>query len=133
MLIDLNRFLLIPFKDGGRDFRGCDCWGLTRLVFAAFGRELPDYRIGCDDHFAIAAETETQRLDRQRWHRLEEPIAPCLVLMRTDDQDPLAGTHIGVYIGSGEMLHTSRKLGACRTAIDHPYWGQTIEGFYVPA
>lgn len=48
--MDVNRLLTIPYIDYGRDVRGCDCWGLVRLVrhqlrgdwLPAFGRVCPD-------------------------------------------------------------------------------------------
>ena len=42
----LSRFIGIPFKVGGEDFEGCDCWGLVKLYFKQIlDIDIPDYRV----------------------------------------------------------------------------------------
>lgn len=40
----IDQWLRIPYQDYGRDWSGCDCWGLVRLVRQALrGDMLPSY------------------------------------------------------------------------------------------
>ena len=125
---DLSKFAGIPFVDGGRSFDGCDCWGLTMLVFKEFGIEVPDYKIACDEVSRIDAEIGTQRVN---WERCSPPYpTPCLVVMRFNTVTMC--NHVGVYIGYGEFIHTARKTNSHISQIDNAAWARRIEGFYVP-
>ena len=62
----INDWLRIPYRDHGRDWTGCDCWGLVRMVrFALRGDFLPSYGgIDPQDKPALtAAAGEVMSLD----------------------------------------------------------------------
>lgn len=125
-----SKYLLIRFRDGGRDASGCDCWGLIRLVYKReFNIDLPDYKISCLDAKLIDGAIDVQR---PLWRRIKTPQAPCIVLMRNHPYDPTICNHFGVYVGNDKFLHTSRGTGAMITRLTDPRWLYKIEGFYVP-
>lgn len=125
----LEKFIGVPFVDGGRELRGCDCWGLVMLVFAEYGVSLPDYRISCFQSAAIHAQIERARVE---WRRLPEPAEPSLVVFKSTNPKARQGMtdHLGVYVGGGMMLHTLIKQQAHLDRISHPFWARKIEGFY---
>ncbi|MFZ3044711.1 MAG: NlpC/P60 family protein [Desulfatirhabdiaceae bacterium] len=122
-----SRFLKIPFKDGGRDFFGADCWGIVMLVYREFGIDLPDFKIACGESLKINFAVSEQRL---AWCRLTKPSAPCVVVMRMSDRYAQACNHVGVYIGGEKFIHTLKKQGPSLVSVNHPYFEQKIEGFY---
>jgi len=115
-----------PFVDGGRGPDNFDCWGLAAEVYKRFGKDLPDYKICCEDASRINAEMETQR---PRWKQIDDPIIPCLVVMRAGSN---FANHVGVYIGEGKIIHTLSGISASIIRVDDPNWRKRIEGYYVP-
>jgi len=124
---DHSKFILVPFKPGGRDFSGADCWGLAMLVYKDFGIDLPDFRIACEESLKIDFAVSEQR---KTWARLAEPVAPCVVVIRMSNKYPRVCNHLGVYVGAGKFVHTLKKQGSSVVRIDHPYFSQKIEGYY---
>lgn len=101
-------YIGIPFKDGGRDALGCDCWGLVRLVYAEqLGIDLPlvDGYTHVKDGPGIQA-----MLDQwlPQWALTDEPGEWDVPLFR------MAGiAHVGVMIDSTRMLHVMHGRDAC--------------------
>ena len=104
-----DKYLDIPFVIGGRDWTGCDCYGLVRLILAEqFGKQIPDYAEGY-------SELTTDAL---------RPIADAIVGGVPSDvvTCPRAGDvalialkgyefHCGVFIDSNTVIHTDRNTG----------------------
>lgn len=132
--IDTSKFIGVPFVNGGRDFSGCDCWGMVRLVFQEYGIEVPDYKIHCMRSKAIglqvALEMKASKDGENRWERVNAPEEPCLVLMEHMPDIPGYINHLGVYVGGGKMIHTCLKQNCHIDSIDNMYWQSTIRGFY---
>jgi cell wall-associated NlpC family hydrolase len=153
-------YIGLPFLVRGRDARGCDCWGLVRLVLGErFGIEVPSYAGDyetIEDHGRLAAlvnkgisTTETQR------HREREGRAPgaprdprCLyasvVHPAWSEVDPgqecpgdvlllrLRGLpiHVGLLVAKGWMLHTREATGSVLERLDGLAWGRRVLGTY---
>lgn len=125
---DISKYIAIPFRNGGRDFRGCDCGGLLRLFYQTeLCIDLPDFGVSCLDSFTI--NTIVDHL-KPSWKKINWPQPVCVALMRTSDSDPLLCDHFGIVYAPGMMIHTNRKTGCIKTKLDHPFWSKTIEGFY---
>jgi len=120
----------IPFVNGGRTRSGCDCWGLTVLVFKEFGIDLPDYRISCFASDLIDGQISKERC---QWKRINKPEPPCLVTLRIDPEAPGLVTHLGVCVGENKFMHTMIKRNSVIERMDHPYFKNRIEGFYAYA
>ena len=125
MEIKYDDLIGIPFRDGGRDMTGLDCWGLVRIIYDRIGIDLPDYRIAAADELAVHEEMLEQE---PRWRRLERPEAGAVVLIANGETG--RANHVGVYIGDGRMIHAYAYSGV---AISHTRrWAAHIIGYYKP-
>jgi len=129
-MFDYTPLIGIPFVDQGRDPKtGLDCYGLAKEVFRWHGIDLPEFWISCEDASRINQAVGEEK-GSGRWIRLEKPQEPCLIVLRFNN---FQWNHVGVYIGGGKFIHTARKTGVRIERLDHPYWRNRIEGFYIPA
>ena len=127
---DWSRYIGIPFVDLGRDFAGCDCYGLVRLALEQeFGKALPmllgEYENTCD-HEVVGGVVD-------RW----KPLLSGRKVVTPSEGDVAvinvagADAHIGLYIGSNMILHAWRKAtGSVLQRTDHPFFRGRIEGYY---
>lgn len=122
-------YIGIPFKSGGRDKSGLDCYGLVRLVYAEqFDTILPDLR-----------DLYQNALDTSETAPLYQKYAP---LLRGDKSNcPKAGnvavimerglpTHLGIYAGGGYILHVTRHFGTILQRVTNPNLKGRVEGYY---
>ena len=125
----IAKFQAIPFVNGGRDFRGCDCWGLHRLICAErLGIELPLWdTVTADDRRAVVAAVEEQtEADCWRAVARSQAIECDLVLIRQAGE----AVHVGTHIGHERLIHTQRQIGAVVIGLGHPRISRRIEGIY---
>ena len=129
-MVTFTDLLKVPFKDGGRDMDGLDCYGLAIEVFKRYGISLPDYKISCMDFVGIDSEITNQK---QYWIKCDPtnlPV-PCIVVMRIG-KGALCN-HCGVYIGNGRFIHTLLRTGVHISRLDHPMWRNKIDSYYYPS
>lgn len=122
-----DRFVGLPWRDGGRDATGYDCWGLLRLAFEqSRGVILPSYSEayeGVADREAVAALFDA---GRAAWAPVaaggERPWDVVLLHHRP--------WHVGIVVGAGRMLHIPHG----GQSLIEPYTARNlarrIEGFY---
>lgn len=130
MLPDLLDLQAAQFRNGGRGqvvggYHQFDCWGLVMAVFDRFGVAVPDFARDCWDAGGNHAVYENER-NSGRWELLAEPVAPCLVVMRTHPDAPEACNHYGVYVGGGKMLHMRDEAGVNLDAVNERPWKRFI-------
>lgn len=107
-MIDLTKYIGIPFKDHGSGFDGCDCYGLVSLLYRTeFGLYLP--QVGDLYKDAYARKEVDKAVEYQvrnwKWCRIVKEGEPLhefdMLVFR------IAGTdhHVGLWIQPGYMLH----------------------------
>jgi len=116
-----------PFKSGERGPDSYDCYGCAIAVYERYGIKLPacpitEYTATC---IANKIEEETQK---KQWKRIEEPIVPCIVVMKISCES--WANHVGVYIGDGKFIQAYKKSGVVIDKIKK--WKNYIEGYYIP-
>ncbi|MBQ2594461.1 MAG: C40 family peptidase [Candidatus Riflebacteria bacterium] len=124
----LSRFIGIPFKVGGEDFEGCDCWGLVKLYFKqVLDIDIPDYRV---DESLIKEEISDKLIEKLKdnspWEMIDKPEPNCVVLLALG-RDYI--NHAGVYVGRGQMLHAYSTSNSCIVNIDSPTWSYMVKGY----
>jgi len=124
----MRDFIGIPYRDGGRDYTGADCWGLVWLYYRdELGVDLPPLAGAYqnDDRKRISQLTdETMPLVGAR--KVDVPIDGDIVLMRMRGMP----THVGVYVSPGMVLHTHRRTDSVIQRIDSLSLRSRIEGYY---
>ena len=123
------RFIGIPFRDGGRDRDGIDCWGVLRLVYGeVLGVELPAYD-GVNANTADRAELE-RLMDGGigAWCEVSDRE------LRTGDGVRFrvadARCHVAVHAGAGMFLHAEKDLGVVLERYGAIGWRHRKPRFY---
>lgn len=128
---NFDKYVNIPFSHKGRDFNGCDCYGLVWLIFKTERNiTLPnfldiDYSCGLEDRDNQIEQQYIKQL-KQGWVSADAPYKrwDCLIFY-TDSRKDIAD-HIGLYIGDGKFLHTSRKLNDTVVVKLNDFWENRI-------
>lgn len=130
----LDRYIAIPFKDGGRDFAGVDCMGLYMLILAHEAKinlDEPGVSFGSNAR-AVMRKVESE-LHSGNWIMVAEGNGSAvkstadkfdIVLMsahvRRGRDVAKADLHLGCALGNGFMVHTEQDIGAQYVALDDP-------------
>lgn len=125
--MDISRYIGIPFKDGGRDFSGLDCWGLVRLAWKEEeGVLMPDM----GDEYSSAFERGDVcglfgKYTAQDWNEdvTKEPRRPLDVLVFSFGMLEL---HAGLWVAPGEMLHVMQGMETCVERYDTFKWKRRL-------
>lgn len=125
----VGKYIGIPFVSNGRTMKGCDCYGLVRLVLHnEYGIYLPQL----SDNYSDAQNiNETARLFAEHRptilsEKLSKPQEKALVVITERG----AAAHVGIVAGNGYVLHTGAKTGSVCQRESHPYIRSRIEGYY---
>lgn len=140
----------LPWKNGGRERTGLDCWGLVRLVAAErFGATLPAYdetvwreretrRDQVESNAELAAFMSGERVKGWQpvWEAAaatkDEPLgggkvaAGDVVLIRNLG----APIHVGIVVAPGHMLHIEEEIDAMCVPYDDGRTASRVVGFY---
>lgn len=128
-MIDVVPYLHVPFEDRGRDWSGCDCWGLARLVARFdFNRDFPAHDgsyESADDGEGVGAVIDEERACWQEIPAgLEVPGDVVTLVVRG------AEAHVGTVIEPGMMLHTMKRTGPVVESYRRNPWKKRVRGFY---
>lgn len=121
-----TKYAAIPYRKGGLDEVGVDCWGLARMIYRDhLGVELPAFADAAQgESLDMAAEIAAQ--GRESWSRVEEVKPFDIVLLRVDG----AEKHLGVVVQPGEMIHAMDKVGVVVERYDTGRWKHRVSGVY---
>lgn len=127
-------YIGLPFKPLGRDWEGCDCWGLFRLVYLEqFGIELPRY----DEGYAGTDRADFADIKRlitgalsggQQWVEIpagEERVGDGIALLI--NRKPF---HVGLVVGGKRALVIEEGIEACTEEYVAMKWRNRVGGFY---
>ena len=96
----INDYIGLPYKHGGRDWEGVDCYGLVKLVYQEeYGITLKDW---ATEFMSIREKSDTisSVVCGGDWEDVEEPEDGDFVVCKRHK----ASHHIGIYFGGG-VLH----------------------------
>jgi cell wall-associated NlpC family hydrolase len=130
-MINVRRYIGLPFADHGRDWDGCDCYGLVRLVYREeWGIELPS--LAGDYASALEREDVAALLStgRPAWAMpVATPAQGDVVVLRRGGEAKGQGSHLGIVLEPGLMLHIHRHTSAVCERFDGMIWRHRVEGY----
>jgi hypothetical protein len=115
----IEKYVGLPFIDGGRDWSGVDCWGLVRLVLKTeCGIEVPSYgEISAHDLMLVAREVSGES-SREPWCLISQPeIFDVAVMFKLR-----APVHVGIVaaLAPVRLLHIEKATSAVFIIATHP-------------
>ncbi len=125
-MLDVSRYIGIPFVERGRTMDGADCWGLVRLILMnEFGIDAPSLD-AIEAPFDYKAIGEIARAETVNWIEVDEPQAGDLILFRVCGQP----VHVGLVVDPGWMVHTDRNIQSCIERYDGVKFRKRIMGIF---
>jgi len=126
----VDRYIEVPFLEGGRDLDGWDCYGLCWYVAAeAFGRALPTYSGRYTtplDYRELRRLVDSERTTSWRDIPLGSEQPGDVMVLRTRGL-PI---HVGLVIGEGRILHCERSVGTVVERYTGLMWARRILGVH---
>lgn len=106
-----ERYLTVPFVDGGRSVKGADCWGLVCTVYReCLGITLPVYGdIGAEETLRIRRAMK-EGVVSGTWRRVSDPVDFDVAGMLLPNGERLG--HVGIVVSGYGVLHTEKAGGA---------------------
>jgi murein DD-endopeptidase / murein LD-carboxypeptidase len=108
----LEKYKGTPYKWGGTTPNGFDCSGFTQYVFKTyFNKTIP--RVAAQQATFVTKTTN--------------PKAGDLVFFATPGSNTIS--HVGIYSGNNEMIHSGSSKGIEKVSLSNPYWAERLK-FY---
>lgn len=107
-MIDINPYIGVPYKPGGRGPDGWDCYGLVKYLFGLRGIQLPDWDVDPADVRAVARQMrDGVRVEMELGYaqEIKEPVDWAIVMVGR----ARACNHIGVCLAGG-VIHANQRL-----------------------
>lgn len=124
----LKDYIGIPFKLLGRTEKGCDCYGLVRLILMKeYGITLPLFDDGYSniDDRQLASLVDAG-LGTIKATKVDKPKEGDLVILRYLGE----AKHIALYIGYGAIIHTEEYKNAHIESLSSPFIARRVVGYY---
>lgn len=126
-----DKYIGIPFVEGGRDFSGCDCGGLVLLVLreecGIEARDFVDYEV--EDFKSLRGLIKIGRgIDEvvsEDWALFGGKLKPFDLLRFRAGK---AHCHVGIYVGANSFMHVQDGAGqiALLASLDDLTWGPRL-------
>ena len=127
--MNIRNYLGIPYKTGGEDFDGVDCYTICRLFSKnELGVELPDHsQLYSDASITSDAQQAFETWEdtlASSWIEVTEPQVGDVVIFNFHG----APTHCGLYLGDNNCLHASEGTGSYIAQLYGSPWERRLKG-----
>lgn len=113
LVAEARGWLGTPYRYGGADRRGTDCSGLVMEL----------YRMVCATR--IPRTTTDQKSYCTKVARNKARVGDLMFFGSSKNSGSVS--HVGLYIGKGEMIHASSSRGVMVSNVDTGYWGDRFQ------
>jgi cell wall-associated NlpC family hydrolase len=123
----------LPFKDGGRNRIGVDCWGLVALVYAErLGIRLPDFAEVRATDLRAVARAIVGSIDGTAWGPVIRGAEQeyDVVVMRGQAGGVGLPAHVGIVAPFGTVLHVEKNIDAVAPRLNSHSVKDRICGIY---
>lgn len=118
------KYFNIPYQNNGRDFNGCDCYGLYKLIARLEdNKEIPDYQYE-DSQDKENGKIYINELENGKWQRCEVKRG-AMVLLRIDG----VANHCGYMINDTQFIHILKGSGVSIASIKDIMFKNRIVAF----
>lgn len=101
-----DKYIGIPWVEGGREFTGADCFGILMLYYKnELGIEIPDY-MPENTKLWISKETEEGMPGLPLFYEVDTLEKNDVVWLKWLDNDLRAHNHICIYVGDDLLLES---------------------------
>jgi len=126
--MDASKYIGAPFAELGRDLAtGVDCYGLLLLIMRERGVDLPDPEYK-SDWAANGGNLFIENYADYATEVSEDDLVPGDVILLKGIEG--VASHIAIYIGSGQFIHSSRGIGVTKGRLSSKQMRRRIVGFY---
>lgn len=126
----MMNYIGIPFVDSGRDFKGCDCFGLMKLYYKnELNIDIPDVKITPSQPRRIMINYLNEI--SKNWKKIEEPQENCVISMAMNANHPKLVTHFAIMLSNNKILHTLNKLQSHVISLDDARVKPFIRGYHI--
>lgn len=126
--------ILVPFKIGGRDWSGWDCWGLiycARQSIPELGGPVKSYAVEYDEKLSYPELADMISREKSEWRFIGKGAEAC----------PLPGdiglyrvgrwaSHVALVAPGSRMLHCEKSVGTVSEPLTNGVWANRNVGFY---
>lgn len=126
-MLDVRRFLVIPYVHKGRDFSGCDCLGFNKLFYRiVLNRTLPDVEEDYTSNWIFQNRNYFLENYYKYFERIDRPERYDLVAFQNREG---IVNHGGIVLGYGKFIHCC-KDGVLIDSYNREGWQRRLNGFY---
>ena len=128
-VFDTSKYIGIPYTNKGRDWSGCDCWGLVRLIYKTeYGINLLSFSDDYENSEEGVKVKDVVQKGKDLFNNIEKesPEYGDIVVFRMKGNP----CHVGVYVGSDRVLHVLRGTEAVIERLNSFRLKGRVEGFY---
>lgn len=126
--MNADSFASIPFVAQGRDYSGCDCWGLVWLWY----RDMLGIALEAYDGVTVKdvrAIDQTIRDAEADWIAVDAPQDNDVVVMRSVGGSR-ADSHLGIVVERRKVMHTTEKIGVQVERLSSPLIASRAPRFF---
>ncbi len=110
---DMKEYLGVPYRTGGSSFKGMDCSGFSRTIYAeVFGVTLP--------------HNSAEQFSCPKLHSVNENKLKTGDLIFFSKRKRI--NHVGIYLGHRRFMHATNGSGITISSIDNQHWKSLIAG-----
>ncbi|MBQ7498110.1 MAG: C40 family peptidase [Selenomonas sp.] len=112
LIATAKSYIGVPYQFGGTTPKAFDCSGYLQYIFGKQGINIPRT---ADEQYKLGLRTKSSK----------ELVPGDLVFFETYEK---GASHCGLYLGSGEFIHTSSSKGVRIDKLSDDYWSPRFLG-----